>query len=180
MILGVGEDKGGRGGVKVLCQRGADGDVLNKANKTASELASEAGIAKVISEYKAAWSIENQIHSNTIDTAEHGADEDAKIEVEVSLHAVAEEVHIDVLKSLLERGVDVNSRNVSGQTPLDRAAEKGKVDVVRLLIERGGEVNSRNKRGQTPLHEASEYGHLEVSLYKQAYDVDLPFLRCSV
>jgi hypothetical protein len=43
--------------------------------------------------------------SNTIDTAEHGADDNVKIEGEVSLHAVAEDGEIDVVKSLLERGV---------------------------------------------------------------------------
>jgi ankyrin repeat protein len=101
--------------VKLLLRRGADVDVVNKANKTASELASDAGIAKVISEHKADGSIRNQIRSITIGTAEHGDNEDAKIEGEVSLHAVAEEGNIDVVKSLLERGVDVDSRNASAE-----------------------------------------------------------------
>jgi hypothetical protein len=56
--------------------------VVNKANKTASELATEAGIAKVISEHKADGNIQNQIRSITI-----GDDEDVEIEGEVSLPA---------------------------------------------------------------------------------------------
>jgi len=55
----------------------------------------------------------------------------------------------DALRSLLERGVDINARNASNQAPLNRAADKGKVDVVRLLIERGAEVDSCDKWGCT-------------------------------
>jgi ankyrin repeat protein len=65
-------------------------------------------------------------------------------EGKASLHAAAEEGNIDTVKSLLERGVDINAAMQDNQTPLDRAAAKGKVDVVRLLVERGAEVDSRD------------------------------------
>ena len=65
--------------------------------------------------------------------------------------------HIDTVKSLLERGMDINARNASDETPLDKAAAKGNVDIVRLLIERGAEVDSRDKWGWTPLHASSRY-----------------------
>src|SRR5713101_9449893 len=60
--------------------------------------------------------------------------------------------NVDTVQSLLQRGMDVNDRNASNETPLDRAGAKGNVDVVPLLIERGAEVDSRDKRGWTPLH----------------------------
>jgi ankyrin repeat protein len=50
---------------------------------------------------------------------------------------------------------DVNGRNASSQTPLNRAARKGNVDVAHFLIELGAEVASRNC--------ASRSGLLEVS-----------------
>ena len=75
----------------------------------------------------------------------------------------AEEGNIDVLKSLLEREVDANSRNESNQTPLERAAEKGNVDAARLLIARGSVLDSRNKWGWTLLHFASRFGQVQVS-----------------
>ena len=53
------------------------------------------------------------------------------------VECAAEEGKIDTAKSLFERGVDVNTRNASNETPLDRAAAKGSVDVVRLLVEQG-------------------------------------------
>jgi ankyrin repeat protein len=149
-----------------LLQRGADVDVLNKANKTAAELASENGeaeVAKFIAEYKADANIRNKIRSSTLDIAQFGADEDGKDKGNAPLHAAAAEGNIDVVKSLLEQGVDVDSCNEDNRTPLHRAAYKGNVDVVRLLIERGAEVDLRDKFGWIPLHSASRYGHLEVS-----------------
>ena len=56
--------------------------MLNKANKTAAELASENGkaeVAKFIAEYKADANIRNKIRSTTLDTAQYGADEDGKM-----------------------------------------------------------------------------------------------------
>ena len=44
---------------------------------------------------------------------------------------------IDLVELLLERGMDINARNASNQTPLYRAAAQGNVDVVLLLIEWG-------------------------------------------
>ena len=139
-----------------------------QANKTAAELASEndkAEVANLITEYKTNANIRNKIRSNTLDTAGYGADEDGKDEGKASLHAAAEDGNINVVKALLERGIDINSRNPydHNRTPLDRAAHKGNVDLVRLLIERGAEVDARDDWGWTPLHCASDSGHLEVS-----------------
>jgi ankyrin repeat protein len=150
----------------MLLRRGADVDALNEVNKTAAEMGSENGkveVAKLITEYKSDANIRNKVRSTTLDTAQYGADEDGENEGKASLHAAAEEGNIDIVRSLLEQGMDINGRNAKHQTPLDRAAHKGNVDVVRLLIERGAEVDSRDDLGWTPLHKASYSGQLEVS-----------------
>ena len=93
--------------VKLALALGVDVDVLNKANKTATELASEncqAEVAKLIAEYKADGNIRNKIRSTTLDTAQYAADEDGKDRGVALLHAAAEEGNIDVVKSLLEQG----------------------------------------------------------------------------
>jgi ankyrin repeat protein len=74
--------------VKLLLRQGVDVDVLDKANKTAAELASENGktdVAKFLTEYKGDANIRNKIRATTLDAAEYGADEDGK---EVSLHVL--------------------------------------------------------------------------------------------
>ena len=94
-----------------MLRRGADVDAVNKVNKVAAELApmnGKAEVAKSISEYKAYSNMPNKIRSNTLDTVQYGGDEDGKDEPKTSLHAAAEEGKIDVAKSLLERGVDIN------------------------------------------------------------------------
>ncbi|KAN0113754.1 Ankyrin repeat-containing domain protein [Russula decolorans] len=110
-------------------------------------------------------SIRNKIRSNTLDTAQWGVDEDAQDESKTSFHATTEGGKIDVVKSLLERGVDINCRHAYSWTPLDGAAEKGNLDVVSLLIEWGAEVDSFEEWGWTPLplRSASRYGRVEIS-----------------
>ena len=132
--------------MKLLLRRGAD---VNKANETAADLASKnykAEVGKMITEYTADDIIRNKIRSTTLDTAEHGTNKDGNNKGEASLHAAAEEGNIDVVESLLERGVDVNCCNENDETLLDTAAAEGEVDVVRLLVERGAELNSRDTK----------------------------------
>ena len=126
--LHIASHSGHLGVVKLLLNRGADVNALNKANKTAAELASEndkAEVARLIAEYKADANFRNKIRSTTLDTAQYGGDEDGNDEATASLHAAAEEGNIDVVKSLLERGADINDRNANDETPLARAAAKG-------------------------------------------------------
>jgi ankyrin repeat protein len=126
--LHVASHNGHLGVVKLLLKRGADVNVLNKANETADKLASENGqaeVARLIAEYKADADIRNKICSATLDTAQYGADEDRRDEGKASLHITAEEGDIDVVKSLLKQGVDINDLNSDKMTLLDRAAAKG-------------------------------------------------------
>ena len=51
--------------------------------------------------------------------------------------------HEAVVKLLLEKGADVESKDRYGQTPLSWAAEKGHEAVVKLLLEKGADVESR-------------------------------------
>ena len=165
-VLHAASRLGHLGVVKLLLRRGADIDVLDKAGRSAAELASENGqaeVAKFISEYKANANTRNKLRSTSLESIEFGADDDGRDEANDSLHAAAEEGKIDRVKSLLEQGADINARNASNETPLEKAAAEGNVDVVRLLIELGAEVDSRDMWERTPLHWSSRDGHLDVS-----------------
>ena len=68
-----------------------------------------------------------------------------------------------VIRLLLERGADVNSRaDDDGFTPLHRASSYGSLEVVRLLLEHGADVEAVNRDGKTPLQVVGKTEDLKV------------------
>jgi hypothetical protein len=59
----------------------------------------------------------------------------------------------DVVRALLDSGMDVDPRGWSNFTPLDQAAMHGRIHTVRLLIARGADLNgcAFDDEGPTPL-----------------------------
>ena len=80
-----------------------------------------------------------------------------------SLWTAAQDGQLDIVRSLLDSGSDVNDRNTLRETALDVASSYGHLAVARLLIERGADVNARDRHGWTPLIAASRYEQLEVA-----------------
>jgi ankyrin repeat protein len=79
------------------------------------------------------------------------------------VYSASQKGQLDIVRSLLDRGYDVNDRNTRRETALDVASRFGELEVARLLIERGADVNARDRGGWTPLITALEYGQLEVA-----------------
>ena len=48
-------------------------------------------------------------------------------------------------------GANLDTKNLSQQTPLHMAVETGQMEVVALLLEAGCKINSVNSYGQTPI-----------------------------
>ena len=63
---------------------------------------------------------------------------------------------------LLDHGAAIDSRSISGETPLHWASAYGHVEVVRLLLEHGADPNARTKYGMTPSDYASSKGRQGV------------------
>jgi ankyrin repeat protein len=76
------------------------------------------------------------------------------------LHVAAEKGKVKIVELLLAKGLDPNSRNKCGSTPLHVAANKR--EVAELLIAHGADVNARNNYGATPLHRAAAKGSADV------------------
>eukprot|EP00919_Chromeraceae_sp_WS-2016_P065497 GHVR01154933.1.p2 GENE.GHVR01154933.1~~GHVR01154933.1.p2 ORF type:complete len:113 (+),score=17.60 GHVR01154933.1:217-555(+) len=72
---------------------------------------------------------------------------------------------LDVVKVLVENGVDVNFRNNVGQCALHNASANGHLYVVKYLIENGAYINNTDNEGDTPVYIASWNGHIEVVRY---------------
>ncbi|XP_029952197.1 protein phosphatase 1 regulatory subunit 12A isoform X2 [Salarias fasciatus] len=73
-----------------------------------------------------------------------------------ALHVAAAKGYIEVLKVLLQCGVDVNSRDIDGWTPLHAAAHWGQEEVCTLLADNMCNMGAVNNVGQTPLDVADE------------------------
>ena len=66
--------------------------------------------------------------------------------------------NLPALRLLIERHVDVNTREADGTTPLHRAAHLDDVQAIGLLLRAGASVNVANRYGVTPLMLAATNG----------------------
>jgi len=83
--------------------------------------------------------------------------------------------NIKNIGDLLDRGFDINAKNLNGETALMSATFRGKADLVELLLDRGAEVNARNGYGATALMYAAEWGYSRIAktLLESGADVNL-------
>jgi len=86
---------------------------------------------------------------------------------EDSIHVTAGTGNIEEVKQHLDVGVDVDSKNKAGMTPLFYAARSGHKEVAELLLAKGADVNAKvasgPNQGKTPLDAANETNHPEVA-----------------
>jgi ankyrin len=104
------------------------------------------------------------------------------------LHLAVQEGHTDVVRALLDRGADANSRlyvedgpaamerdynpliYTEGATPIHLACRKGHEGIVRLLLDRGASATNRVAETWTPLHFAAKYGHGRANIVRLLVD----------
>ncbi len=70
---------------------------------------------------------------------------------------------VNIVKELIDEGVDVNKADKYGVTPLIIAALYDQLYLVKLLLDKGAEVNHTDKYGETPLYVAAKCGQLDVA-----------------
>ena len=69
------------------------------------------------------------------------------------LHSAVVVANIQEINELLNKDIDLESRDMFGQTPLHCAVNRGSddnVDVVNMLIKSGVNIEARDQRNKTP------------------------------
>ncbi len=69
---------------------------------------------------------------------------------------------INVIHFLIAAGVDINQKDINGNTALQIACDKGYTNIVRLLLDSSAQVNVSNNNGCSPLVSALKQGSLEI------------------
>jgi ankyrin repeat protein len=178
--------KGRRGVVKLLVGYGADPNIHDDNNKTPLDLASDQEKLEVVNFLfplttsldgavgPNASSVNSQSRPNVVELPQPSGKYIKRPKPgQPSIHAASENGQIDVVRSLLDHGSDIDERDRYRRTALGVASKHGKLQVAKLLIERGADVNSRDAIGQTPLHLASIVGHLDIVQLLLDHNADL-------
>jgi hypothetical protein len=79
-----------------------------------------------------------------------------------ALHTASYAGHVEVVRSLLRCGVDVDTRGRWGLSPLQFASARSNLHVVQCLVDHGADANFQDNDHGTPLMHAAVGGNLEI------------------
>ena len=100
--------------------------------------------------------------------------EEFSVHYDIPLLRLAVETQcIDMVKLLLEYGIDVNAIDVYGRTALFDAARTNNMDCVKLLIDYGVNVNHVDDCGLTAAHKAIDHESTEILKYLLSHGLQI-------
>ena len=91
-----------------------------------------------------------------------GADPNAVVGDKLLFFEVIQGGNVEIVKTFIEAGVDINHKNNDGCTSLSTACFEGYVEIVELLLAYGADPNEQDNKNRTPLMIANSNRKLEV------------------
>lgn len=124
---------------RILVEGGALLDMEDPQKRTPLQVAAQLGFSKVASVLIQAGS---DVHQPGL------------------LHSASSRGSLDLVRLLLEKGVDPDTKDRDGYTPLMVAVSRsfrkaGRIEVVQALLEAGADIEATNVKGETPLMRAA-------------------------
>lgn len=105
---------------------------------------------------------------------EAGEDINSKDQTGQSILSIVSKCRIDLVKILLEHGVNVNQADDNLNTPLHWAVEYDNYEIVELLLQHGANTRAVDGLEETALHWAAWTGHYKSAKIILKYD---PFIH---
>ena len=88
------------------------------------------------------------------------------------LHVASQKGNIDTVRSLLDNGAHIETRDINGCTPLWIAASEGHSEIIEMLIARGADVDAISYNRYFPYHAAIVNGHTEAAVMLLSHNGD--------
>ena len=105
-------------------------------------------------------------HSRFYNPESWGGDLDARDYLSnFALMMAVEKNGYEVVRALVEKGVNVNMEKLSGRTPLMTAAQNGHFPIAALLMDAGAFIHTKDMQEQTALGYAVENGHHGIARF---------------
>ena len=86
-------------------------------------------------------------------------------EYRAALHFACLKGYLPIVQYLIQKGANIDSKDMYKETPLHHACWKGNLTVVQYLIEKGANIEAKDRNQYTPLHFASYHDKTEVIKY---------------
>lgn len=133
--------------VRLLCQAGADPDVLDNENKSALAVATLAGNHKIMD------ILTDKYSASVLYRTRDGS---------TLMHLAASADNGSAVLGFIKRGIPIHMPNKEGVKCIHVASVKGHVEVVKAIVAKGSSVDSRTKDGYSPLHLAVKFGKYDL------------------
>lgn len=154
--------------VKRVIETGANLSIVDRDGNTPLHCAILSGamsVAMYLIEEGADLHMENNMQKTPLDLLKDNGRLDIVSYVNrspIELITAIREKEINKVKSLITAGVNVNTKNMYGETPMHFSVLYGTPEIVRYLADRDADVNIGDKDGHTPLYEAAKHDKLEM------------------
>ncbi|KAJ5078069.1 ankyrin repeat protein [Anaeramoeba ignava] len=89
------------------------------------------------------------------------------------LHLACQNNSLEIIKYLVEKGVDINAKTNDNETVLHLACQNNSIEIIKYLVEKGVDINAKTNNNETVLHLACQNNSLEIIKYLVEKGIDI-------